>query len=34
MRLLDVHDLGKKKHIMRIFPSMPTNFTWTLDMKR
>ena len=33
MRLLDVHDLGKKKH-MRIFPSMPTNFTRTLDMKR
>ena len=34
MRLLDVHDLGKKKHIVRIFPSIPTNFTSTLDMKR
>ena len=33
MRLLDVHDLGKK-NIVRIFPSMPTNFTRTLDMKR
>ena len=34
MRLLDVHDLGKKNHIMHIFPSMPTTFTRTLDMKR
>ena len=34
MRLLDVHGLGKKKHIVRIFPSMAINFTRTLDMKR